>query len=38
MKKQMDEYELKIKRLIIEFEEEAKKHIKELNDVHEQCR
>lgn len=38
MKKQMDEYELKIKRLIIEFEEEAKKHIKELNEVHEQCR
>lgn len=38
MKKQVDEYELKIKRLIIEFEEEAKKHIKELNEVHEQCR
>ncbi len=38
MKKQLEEYEQKIKRLIIEFEEESKKHIKELNKVHEQCR
>jgi hypothetical protein len=38
MKKQVDEYEMKIKRLIIEFEEESKKHIRELNEVHEQCR
>jgi hypothetical protein len=35
MKKQLDEYEMKIKKLIIEFEEESKKHIRELNDVHE---
>jgi hypothetical protein len=38
MKKQVDEYEMKIKRLIIEFEEESKKHIREMNEVHEQCR
>ena len=38
MKKQLDEYEQKIKRLIIEFEEESKKHIRELNSVHEQYR
>ena len=38
MKKQLDEYEMKIKKLIIEFEEESKKHIRELNDVHEQYR
>ena len=38
MKKQIDEYESKIKKLIIEFEETSKKHIKELNDVHEQYR
>jgi hypothetical protein len=35
MKRQLDEYELKIKRLILEFEEESKKHIRELNEVHE---
>ena len=35
MKKQLDEYESKIKKMIIEFEEESKKHIRELNDVHE---
>lgn len=35
MKKQLDEYESKIKRLILEFEETSKRHIKELNDVHE---
>lgn len=38
MKRQLDEYELKIKRLILEFEEESKKHIRELNEVHEQYR
>lgn len=38
MKKQLDEYEQKIKKLIIEFEEESKKHIRELNEVHEQYR
>lgn len=38
MKRQMDEYEGKIKRMIIEFEEASKKHIKELNEVHEQYR
>ena len=38
MKKQLDEYENKIKKLIIEFEEESKKHIRELNEVHEQYR
>lgn len=38
MKKQLDEYESKIKRLILEFEEASKRHIKELNDVHEQYR
>lgn len=35
MKKQIDEYEGKIKRLILEFEESSKRHIKELNEVHE---
>ena len=35
MKRQLDEYEQKIKKLIMEFEEESKRHIKELNDVHE---
>lgn len=34
MKKQLEEYESKIKKLIIEFEEESKKHIRELNEVH----
>jgi hypothetical protein len=38
MKKQLDEYEAKIKKLILEFEEESKKHIRELNEVHEQYR
>ena len=38
MKRQLDEYESKIKKLIIEFEEESKKHIRELNEVHEQYR
>jgi len=38
MKKQLDEYESKIKRMIVEFEEASKKHIRELNDVHEQYR
>jgi len=38
MKKQLDEYEVKVKRLILEFEEESKKHIRELNEVHEQYR
>lgn len=35
MKKQLDEYEFKIKKLILEFEDSSKKHIKELNEVHE---
>ena len=35
MKRQLEEYEGKVKKLIIEFEEESKKHIRELNDVHE---
>ena len=35
MKKQIDEYEGKVKRLIYEFEEASKKHIRELNEVHE---
>lgn len=38
MKKQLDEYESKVKKLILEFEEESKKHIRELNEVHEQYR
>ena len=38
MKKQIDEYEGKVKRLIYEFEESSKKHIRELNEVHEQYR
>jgi chromosome segregation ATPase len=38
MKKQLDEYENKIKKLILEFEETSKRHIKELNEVHEQYR
>lgn len=38
MKNQLDEYEGKIKRLILEFEDSSKKHIKELNEVHEQYR
>ncbi len=38
MKRQIEEYEGKIKKLIIEFEEESKKHIRELNEVHEQYR
>ena len=38
MKKQLDEYETKIKKLIIEFEDSSKKHIRELNEVHEHYR
>lgn len=38
MKKQLDEYETKIKKLILEFEEASKKHIRELNEVHEHYR
>lgn len=38
MKKQMEEYENKIKKLIKEFEDESKKHIKEINEVHEYYR
>jgi hypothetical protein len=34
MKKRTDEYEEKIKNLIKEFEEESKKHIKEVNQIH----
>jgi len=38
MRKQLDEYENKIKGLFIEFEEASKKHIRELNEVLEQQR
>lgn len=38
MKKQLDEYEGKIRSLILEFEEVSKKHIRELNEVHEEYR
>jgi hypothetical protein len=38
MKKQIDEYENKIKKLIKEFEDESKKHIKEVNELHEYYR
>jgi hypothetical protein len=38
MKKQLDEYESKIKKLIKEFEDESKKHIKEINEIHEYYR
>ena len=38
MKKQLDEYETKIKKLIKEIEDESKKHIKEINEVHEYYR
>ncbi|CDW88229.1 UNKNOWN [Stylonychia lemnae] len=36
MKRQLGEYESKIKKLIIEFEGNSKKHNKELNKLHEQ--
>ncbi len=38
MKSQLDDYELKVKKLIRELEDESKKHIKEINDVHDQYR
>lgn len=38
MKKQIEEQENKIKRLIKEFEDESKKHIKEINELHEYYR
>ena len=38
MKKQVDEYEGKIKKLIKEFEDDSKRHIKEINEVHEYYR
>ena len=38
MKKQIDEYENKIKKLIKEFEDESKQHIKEVNELHEYYR
>jgi len=38
MKKQIEEYEQKIRGLIKEFEEESKKHIREINDLHENYR
>ena len=38
MKKQLDDYEHKIKKMILEFEDSSKKHIRELNEVHEQYR
>ena len=38
MKQQNEEYEDKIKTLIKEFEDESKKHIKEVNEIHEHYR
>ena len=38
MKKQIEEYENKFKKMIIEFEEMSKKHIQEINDIHESYR
>ena len=38
MKRQVDEYEGKIKKLIKEFEDDSKRHIKEINEVHEYYR
>jgi hypothetical protein len=38
MKRQVDEYENKIKMLIKELEDESKRHIKETNEVHEYYR
>ena len=38
MKRQIDEYENKIKQLIKELEDESKRHIKETNEVHEYYR
>ena len=38
MKRQIEEYENKFKKMIIEFEEMSKKHIQEINDLHESYR
>jgi len=38
MKRQLDEYEAKVRQLIIEFEEASKKHIRELAEVHDHYR
>ena len=38
LKRQVEEYEGKVRKLILEFEEASKKHIRELNEVHEQYR
>lgn len=38
VKQQNEEYEDKIKTLIKEFEDESKKHIKEVNEIHEHYR
>ena len=38
MKKQIDEYENKIKKLIKEYEEESKKHIHEMKELHDHYR
>lgn len=38
IKRQLDEYENKIKMLIKELEDESKRHIKETNEVHEYYR
>lgn len=38
MKKQIEEYESKVKKMIKEFEDESKKHIREINEIHEYYR
>lgn len=38
MKRQLDEYEGKIKQLIKELEDESKRHIRETNEVHDYYR
>lgn len=38
MKRQIEEYENKFKKMIIEFEEMSKKHIQEINEIHESYR
>ena len=38
MKSRLEEYEDKIKKLIKEFVEECKRHIKEVNEIHEHYR
>ena len=38
MKGRLEDYEEKIKKMIQEFEDESKRHIKEVNDIHYQYR